>query len=104
MKYEEKSLKNGIICILDHEGMVNINLKKSVVKTVVSYFDSFIKSKIVSQFKIDYLKNSIVFELSFRDDNFSIEGYIGKEFYNYFNIDNCDIDTWNDVFTFVNKK
>jgi len=100
---EELKKENGFITVLDDDGMVTIQMSEESVKKIIKSFDDCINEEIEHRDVIEITEFDNTFKLdlslSFDEDGFNLTGsrVDTTNFYHDFELEYCDIETWNKI-------
>jgi hypothetical protein len=105
---EEIKKENEFVTVFDDDGMVTIQMSEVSLSKIIDVFDKFITdgknhkdlvevTEFGNTFKLDL-------SLSFEEDGFNLTGCIlNSNFYHDFELEYCDIETWNKIKGVVSK-
>lgn len=111
--YLEKLEKvNGFITVFDDNGDVTIQMLEDNVRKIFLAFDPYIKKREDKKLSVEVTEvysdkpETFTLELSlsfeYDEDEFSLTGAIdGGNQYHDFDLEFCDVDTWNKVGTLI---
>ena len=99
---EELKNDNGFITVFDDDGMVTIQMSIESVNKIIDVFDEYIMNGEEHKEFIEVTEfcNTFKLDLSLKsnDDGFNLTGSIlNSNFYNDFELEYCDIETWDKI-------
>lgn len=115
IQFEEMSIKDGFVTIYDEDGLITIQMEKKYVEEIMNSFNEFVQKELhmVFEFDIDSnskYKNILKLVLTNFGDYFGITGRLyGSDirncgyYFHDFEITECDIETWNEIYNFIKK-
>ena len=106
--FEEFKKENDFIIAIDDDGLVSVQMSKESMVKIIDVFDLFITRKIDHKEIIQITEFKRTFELDlslkFDGDEFTLQGsVVDGNFYHEFDLETCDLKTWNDIKELVNS-
>jgi hypothetical protein len=98
---EEIKKVNDFITVFDDDGLATIQMSEKSVKTIIDIFDNYINKNENHKEIIKVTEFNETFELSLtltmEEDVFNLTGTVNDNNYNDFELEFCDIITWNKI-------
>jgi len=109
IEIEEMKVKDGVVSILDSDGLITIQMEKKYVEEIMNFFNTYVQGKLhaTSDFYID--NESLMLNLINFDDTFDLIGRIygnndhTGSYCHDFEMEDCDIETWDKIYTFIKE-
>jgi len=113
IEFEKMLKENGNVNILDKDDYITIQMEEEIVKKIFDDFNKPVKNKKEKIIEFDYYNEILELSLKFHDtyaDVFSITGRLWNDikndslYFREFEIEDCDIETWNKLYDFLKQK
>lgn len=104
---EEMEINNGFVTVVDDYGLLTIRLEKKYVEEIMNFFNTYVQGKLHMSAEFNINGGILKLNLINFDDEFDINGRMyGKmnnSYFQDFEFEECDIETWDKIYMFLKE-